>query len=115
MLLLQMVWEGYNTTEQIPLKAGDVVVTLTAVHDCEDCNYADRNIDVIMLHPNSTDIEMRLQKETNLLPLDGLFTQFNEVFFKVENFDKNKSSMLTMDIPITYNHATVRCHRLAGF
>lgn len=98
-----MVWEGYNTTQPIPLKAGTATVTLTTVRDCDDCNYADRNIDVILLHPNSTDIEMRLQKETNLLPLDGLFTQYGEVWLQVENFDKNETQV---HIPITYNHAT---------
>ena len=49
---------------------------------------------------------MRMQKETNLLPLDGLFTQYGEVFFKVENFDTNTSRNLSLKIPITYDHAT---------
>jgi hypothetical protein len=72
-----IVWEGYNTTQPVSLKAGKpAVVTLTTVADCPACHYGDRNIDVIMFHPLAADIEQRLHTapEDTYLPLDGLFS-----------------------------------------
>ena len=99
------VWEGYNTTKPVSLKAGKATITLETVKDCADCNYGNRNIDVVLLHPLASDIEMRVHTppEDSLLPLDGLFSQYGEIFFKVQNF--NKASLL-LEVPISYNHAT---------
>ena len=100
-----VLWEGYNTTQPVALKAGTATVTLETVRDCDDCNYGNRNIDVVLLHPLTSDIEMRVHTppEDSLLPLDGLFSQYGEIFFKVQNFN---SSSLLLEVPITYNHAT---------
>ena len=61
-----MVWEGINAT--VNLTAGQATITI-GVHrhtaaECAAsmlgyCQYADRNIDVIMLHPNRSDIDNR--------------------------------------------------------
>ena len=40
-----------------------------------------------MLHPNSSDIEMRMVKENHILPFDGLLSQANEVFIKITNHE----------------------------
>ena len=47
------------------------------------CQYADRNIDAIMLTTNLTDIKMRALNEQGSTPLDGLHTQRDEVYMKV--------------------------------
>eukprot|EP01052_Picozoa_sp_SAG31_P031775 SAG31_NODE_3406_length_4308_cov_2.231884_5_plen_100_part_00 len=91
-----MVWEGVNTT--IILEAGMATVSLTTVGndttsctpsasaaavgggplDWKHCLFGNRNVDVVMLHPNSSDVEHRLTSETKILPLDGLLSQAGE-------------------------------------
>jgi hypothetical protein len=56
--------------------------------------HADRNMDVIMLHPNASDIQMRLSSgKDRPLPLDGLLSQHGEVFFKVQNYNSKAFSL----------------------
>lgn len=43
-----------------------------------------------MLHPNASDISMRMEKEANMLPLDGLLSQYGEV-----NLSELSLSLLT--------------------
>ena len=44
------------------------------------CQYADRNIDAIMLMPNRTDLEHRWNSsDAGVLVFDGLFSQAGEV------------------------------------
>ena len=99
-----VVWEGVGKTAF--LEKGTATISLSAVHDCteqEGCLYANRNLDVIMLHPNSSDIEMRMAKETAILPLDGLLSQNNEVFMKLTNHDEE--SNITVVVPLEYTHS----------
>lgn len=99
-----ILWEGVGKTAF--LQKGMASVTLTAVDDCtavEGCLYADRNIDVIMLHPNASDIRMRMAKETVILPFDGLLSQQNEVFIKITNHDAVNN--ITVVVPISYGHS----------
>ena len=87
-----IVWEGVNDT--VRLAAGSATVSLSPVRDCPTCDYANNNIDLIMLHPNSSDIDMRMTKETQVMPLDGLISQYGEVWFKVKNLDADKNMTL---------------------
>ena len=45
----------------------------------KEVNFAARNVDVIVLHPNATDIQLRAKYEAPFLPLDGLMSQAGEV------------------------------------
>ena len=76
--------------------AGSYIMTLTAINTVmpgvdpggtgmQEVNFCDRNVDAIVLHPNATDVELRMKFEAPFLPLDGLMSQAGEVFFKVEN------------------------------
>lgn len=80
-----VLWEGVGKTAY--LKSGMATVTITAVHDCDDCLYANRNLDLIMLHPNSSDITFRMTADSMILPFDGLLSQHGEVFIKMTNLD----------------------------
>ena len=55
-----MVWEGVG--RNVSLESGPAVLTLRAVREpgVPLSMHADRNMDVIMLHPNASDIQMRL-------------------------------------------------------
>jgi hypothetical protein len=90
-----VVWEGVDKTAY--LRRGMATVTLTAVHDCESCLVANRNVDLIMLTPNTSDIKMRMAEETAILPFDGLISQYGEVFMQVTNWDQHHN--ITIDIP----------------
>lgn len=61
-----------------------------------------------MLHPNASDVQRRINgsadpSDGQVLPLDGLFSQSGEVFFKIEN--KNTTHNLSVSVPLTYDHA----------
>ena len=73
------------------------------MRDCPTCDYANNNIDLLMLHPNSSDIDMRMTKETQVMPLDGLISQYGEVWFKVKNLDADKN--MTLAVPYEYIHS----------
>ena len=95
-----MVWEGVNTT--VTLAAGTATISLTFVNGTSP-HQGNRNVDLILLHPNRTDIDHRLTKETEFLPLDGLINQAGEVFVKVQNHDNDKN--LTVAVPPSYIHS----------
>jgi hypothetical protein len=82
------VFEGVNTTVQ--LDAGSATITISVLHvvshgmDPVDAHFADRNIDLVLLHPNRTDVDMRLVHEKEQV-FDGLLSQAGEVFFQVQN------------------------------
>lgn len=92
-----MVWEGVNTT--VALTPGvAATVSIKPLKDSDYCCWGDRNIDAILLHPNRTEVDYRLHNaiDGQVLPLDGLFSQYGEVFFKVENM--NKTLNLSLDL-----------------
>lgn len=107
-----MVWEGINAT--VNLTAGPATIIIAAHRDtpaqCAQtmlgyCQYADRNIDAIMLHPNRSDIDNRWNgpgNDAGVLAFDGLFSQAGEVFFKVINHDVNAN--YTLMVPTGYFH-----------
>jgi hypothetical protein len=102
--LVQVLWEGVGKTAF--LRKGMATVRLTAVHDCttsEGCLYGNRNIDLVMLHPNVSDIQMRMVKENRILPFDGLLSQHNEVFMQITNHDPHNN--ITVVVPISYMHS----------
>lgn len=99
-----VVWEGVGKTAF--LRKGMATVSLSVIHECteqEGCLYANRNLDVLMLHPNSSDVEMRMAKETAILPFDGLLSQNNEVFMKLTNHDQEHN--ITVVVPLEYTHS----------
>ena len=85
------LWEGVGTSAQ--LEKGRATISLvidnsTATNDSEDSPEADRNLDVVVLQPNATDIMGRATKYENgglQLPLDGYMSQAGEVYMKFRN------------------------------
>jgi hypothetical protein len=47
--------------------------------------FAERNVDLLLLTRNSSDVRVRLTHAPLVLPLDGLLTQSGEVFLRVTN------------------------------
>lgn len=62
---------------------------------------AHRNVDVVLLTSNLTDIQIRAVNEQQLA-LDGLLTQHDEVFMKVTN----RGSDMNLSIPFTAYHSS---------
>jgi hypothetical protein len=98
-----MVWEGIG--QNVTLEAGSAVLTLRVFREPSvPLNmHADRNLDVIMLHPNASDVSMRLSSgKDRPLPLDGLLSQHGDVFFKVRNYN---SDAITVMLSQGYAHS----------
>jgi hypothetical protein len=105
----QVVWEGVGTS--LALAAGKYVATLTSSdetgHDYSAdpgmLAFADRNLDVLVLTKNATDVESRLKWGPLVLPLDGMLSQGGEVFFKVTN--TNTTLQLNLSLPFVLGHS----------
>jgi hypothetical protein len=52
----------------------------------------------VVLHPNSSDVNDRINSvaDGQVLPLDGLFSQQGEVFFKVQNMNTTHNISVTV-------------------
>ena len=50
-----------------------------------------------MLHPNRTDVDMRLRYEKEV-PFDGLLSQAGEVFFKVHNHGRHAFNLSVPEV-----------------
>ena len=76
------VWEYYPAS----LAAGSVALTIDVANtsSVKGGLLGDRNLDVVLLTNNLTDISMRMLNEQQLA-LDGLLSQHGEVFVKVAN------------------------------
>ena len=101
-----MVWEGL-AKGPLHLQAGTATVSVTSVGGpagCgPGCHFANRNLDLIMLAPNASDLGLRQREETAILPFDGLASQHGEVFLRVTNH--NATHNLTLTVPGMYIHS----------
>ena len=84
------VWEGIGSSVQ--LAKGPATITLSIDAEANlatvDSPLANRNIDVVMLFPNMTDMDARqAYGESNSMDLagDGLLSQSGEVYFQVSH------------------------------
>ena len=70
--------------------------------------FADRNVDAILFTPNASDLAMRLQYESTLLPFDGLIaSQAGEVFFKLTSTSAAAGGTgYNLSIPRVVGHST---------
>jgi hypothetical protein len=99
------VWEGVDVT--VPLQPGPAIITLEVSHTTPRsvplaaARFADRNVDVVMLTPNASDLAMRLTHEYGEVQFDGLLSQAGEVFFAVTNYGKTNFSL---QVPRIYGH-----------
>ena len=106
-----MLWEGIGATAR--LSAGPATLTLTIGNGTQassDANttaidggtgQADRNIDLLLLTPNASDVLSRATAFENgglSLPLDGLLNQAGETYFRFTNRDSSR----TLDLTIPY-------------
>ena len=102
------VWE-YAAAE---LTEGDVTFEIAIANTTSSRDagalLADRNIDAILLTDNMTDIEMREANEQQLA-LDGLFSQHDEVWMKVEN--KGDVNM-SLSVPYSAYHSAYASQHL---
>ena len=80
------VWEGAGVGAEVNLTAGALSLRLLSdgsTAGSVDAPQANRNIDVVVLHPNQTDIQGRMlhyEAGAEQLALDGLLGQDGEVF-----------------------------------
>ena len=103
------VWEGVGATVVLAAGAAEVVLNVSrstpAGVPLASARFADRNVDVVMLHPNATDLAMRLDpalRAVGEVPFDGVLSQAGEVFFKVSNYGNTN---FTLAIPRVYGHS----------
>jgi hypothetical protein len=69
---------GCSQGPYVPLKAGAAEIRLAPVADDDGCtreqgacSFGDRNIDVVVLHPNASDVLRRINSTTGADPADG--------------------------------------------
>ena len=92
-----MVWEFHAAPHA--LAPGPAQISFTPVRDTDYCCWGDINVDAVMLHPNATDIAERINDPaTRDLPFDGMFSQRNEVFFRIRNL--NTTTNLSVGVPL---------------
>ncbi len=91
-----VVWEGHNAYVQ--LEPGLAKLSLIAGKQKEPG--AKRNVDVVMLTMDETQVKNRIEKE-NYLPLDGMLTQAGDVWMRVRN---------QADSPVTVSVGSGREH-----
>ena len=97
-----MVWEFGEVAK---LQQGDAELELCVRREesVDLAMHADRNVDVVMLHPNASDVQMRITSgKDRPLPLDGLLSQTDEVYFKVTNYN---SRPLSLTISQGFSHS----------
>jgi hypothetical protein len=75
-----VVWEGHDAFAD--LKPGEATITLVAGRQPEPA--ARRNVDLVMLTTDASQVKTRIEKE-NYLPLDGMLTQSGDVWLRVTN------------------------------
>jgi hypothetical protein len=89
-----VVWEGHDA--YVELQPGLAKVTLIAGK--QPAPQAKRNVDIVMLTRDETQIKMRIEKE-NYLPLDGMLTQAGDVYMKIKNDGAVKVAAKSLGFP----------------
>lgn len=87
-----VVWEGHDA--HVELAAGKAQLSLIA--DKQPGNAARRNVDLVLLTSDETQVKKRIDEE-NYLPLDGMLTQAGDVFLKLHN------AATSSDVTVTVN------------
>ena len=98
-----IVWEGHDA--KVELEAGPAILSLVAENQPEPA--ARRNIDLVMLTSDLTNVEQRIQKE-GYLPLDGILTQADDLFLRIHNLD---SVPITVRVPPGTEHSPYWVHQ----
>lgn len=96
-----IVWEGRDAG--VDLEAGTAHLALIADDQPEPA--ARRNVDVVMLTSDETDVDRRIEKES-YLPLDGLLTQAGDVHLRV----RNRGGRLKLTVPNGTEHSPYWIH-----
>jgi len=97
-----IVWEGH--ANKVALQPGKARITLSKGQQPEPA--ARRNVDVVLLTNNETDVLNRIQKE-GYLPLDGLLTQKGDLFVKIKN---NSNVPILLSVPPCTQHSPYWIH-----
>lgn len=98
-----IVWEGHDAA--VELAAGKARLTLIAEKQPEPA--ARRNVDLVMLTSDETQVKNRIEKE-QYLPLDGMLTQAGDVYLKVHN--GKDSGALKLTVPNGTEHSPYWVH-----
>lgn len=98
-----IVWEGHDALAT--LEEGPATLHLKA--QSQSLRAADRNVDLILLTPNTEEVAHRIRQE-RYLPLDGLLTQSGDLDLTVENLSQ---SPLTATIPPGTEHSPYWVHQ----
>ncbi len=97
-----IVWEGHDAL--VDLEAGPARVTLIAANQPEPA--ARRNVDLVMLTTELSEINERITKE-GYLPLDGLLTQQGDLYVR----QGNRRGIGELIIPSGTEHSPYWVHR----
>ena len=98
------VWEFYPAR----LTAGEVEIKIEVANTTRSGVLGDRNLDVVLLTNNLTDIRMRMVNEQQLA-LDGLLSQHDEVFLRVAN---SAADPLKLSVPYGAYHSAYASQHL---
>ena len=99
-----VVWEGHDA--HADLDRGQAKITLIAGR--QPAPQARRNVDLVMLTRDETQVRQRIEKE-GYLPLDGMLTQAGDVWARLTN--QLDGSPMTLTIPNGTEHSPYWVHQ----
>ncbi len=89
-----IVWEGHDVF--VNLQPGKATISLIA--SPQPGPQARRNVDLLMLTRDETQVKTRIEKE-QYLPLDGMLTQAGDVYLKVHNAGNAPVAVKSLKFP----------------
>lgn len=98
-----VLWEGHDA--RVDLDAGPATLTLIAGR--QPAPAARRNVDLVMLTSDETQVTNRIARE-GYLPLDGLLTQAGDLFLKVHN--AKDGAAMTLSVGPGVEHSPYGVH-----
>ena len=103
-----LTWQG--TRNRVMLDAGPVDVSLTVSAELTPSNSGRRNIDLVVLTSNFTDLSLRVADGGNKgnTPLDGMLTQAGDIFLRVSN--AADGTPMNLSVPFGVEHSSYWTH-----
>jgi hypothetical protein len=94
------------------LQPGPVTVTLATSAELTPANSGKRNVDIIVLTSNLTDLAWRLEpanKPSDNTPLDGMLTQAGDVYLRLHNHPGG--TPMNLSVPFCNEHSSYWTHK----
>eukprot|EP01052_Picozoa_sp_SAG31_P011089 SAG31_NODE_621_length_13502_cov_18.057002_2_plen_306_part_00 len=101
-------WAGVH--DRVYLQPGPVTVRLSVSSELTPSNSGRRNVDVVVLTSNFTDLAVRLANPPpDNTPLDGMLTQRGDVFLRLVNHADGVA--MNLSVPFGAEHSSYWTHR----